>query len=213
MIMLTANRPLPRQNKNEPLQSNMYKPLIILALTISSCSSPNYKDPHVIIHSDFGKIEVELYPQKAPHSVAAFVSYINKGLYKNSSFYRVLKAEDLPTDNNSGLIQGGIYLSNTSNIQVTGIPHESTQSSGLSHTDGIVSLARTEPGTATTEFFICIGDQSSLDHGRKGTPDGLGMAAFGKIYKGMNIVKRIQSQKSKGDIFEKRISISNIKPL
>ncbi len=61
---------------------NMYKILIVLTLAISSCSSPNYKDPHVIIHTDFGKIEVELYPQKAPQSVAAFVSYINKGFYK-----------------------------------------------------------------------------------------------------------------------------------
>ena len=56
-------------------------------------------------------------------------------------------------------------------------------------------MARLEPGTASSEFFICIGDQSMLDAGRKGTEDGLGFAAFGKVVKGMPIVRKIRERK------------------
>jgi len=166
-----------------------------------------------MINTNYGAIELELYPDKAPITVASFLSYIDAGYYTNSSFYRVLKADELPNDNNTGLIQGGIYLNRTPEIVVKGIAHEATNVSGLSHTDGTISMARTKPGSATTEFFICIGDQSPLDHGRSGSGDGLGMAAFGKVIKGMNVVRRIQSQSSHGDRFNKNIEIKSIKKL
>lgn len=189
----------------------MHKLLVILLTVLVSCSHPTYNDPHVIINTNFGDIELELYSDKAPKTVTAFLSYIDSGYYSNSSFYRVLKADELPNDNNTGLIQGGIHMTNTMKIHVNGIEHESTKLSGLSHTDGMVSLARTGPGTATTEFFICIGDQSPLDHGRRGTEDGLGMAAFGKVFKGMDVVRKIQAQASHGDAFDKKIVIESIK--
>ena len=91
-----------------------------------------------------------------------------------------------------------------------GIDHESTKLTGLTHQSGTISLARTEPGTANTEFFICIGDQSPFDFGRRGTEDGQGFAAFGKIFRGMDIVRKIQAQKSSGDHFDERIVINNI---
>jgi peptidyl-prolyl cis-trans isomerase A (cyclophilin A) len=71
-------------------------------------------------------------------------------------------------------------------------------------------LARTAPGTANTEFFICIGDQSPLDFGRRGTPDGQGYAAFGEVFEGMDIVRKIQGQKSHGDKFDELIRIDKI---
>jgi peptidyl-prolyl cis-trans isomerase A (cyclophilin A) len=113
----------------------------------------------------------------------------------------------MPTDYNSGLIQGGVWPNLKS---VTGIEHESTKQSGLSHTSGTLSMARTGVGTATTEYFICIGDQTSLDAGRSGTKDSLGFAAFGKITKGMDIVRKMQATKSTGDQFEEKIRIANI---
>jgi len=68
-------------------------------------------------------------------------------------------------------------------------------------------LARTTPGSANTEFFICIGDQTPLDSGRRGTGDGQGFAAFGKVFKGMPVVRKIQAQDSQGDQFDNKIEI------
>ena len=179
-----------------------------------SCTHPHYTNPHVLIITRLGDIEVELFPAKAPKTVAAFLSYVDKGFYKNSSFYRVLKSEEQPTDFNTGIIQGGIYQTNDETIgQVKPIVHESTFITGLSHTDGVISFANQGAGTATTEFFICIGDQSPLDAGRSGTADGQGFAAFGKVFKGMNIVRKIQSQDSHGDRFDEKVDILKIEKL
>ena len=65
--------------------------VFFISLWLLSCSHKKYENPHVQIQTDFGNIEVELYPAKAPKSVAAFLSYVDSGLSKNSSFYRVLK--------------------------------------------------------------------------------------------------------------------------
>lgn len=179
-----------------------------------SCGHPAYKDPHVLIETKFGDIELELYPGKAPKTVAAFLANIDAGIYKNGSFYRVLKADDMPTDFNTGIIQGGTWQSvDQQENPLHGIPHESTKQTGLSHIDGIISMARKDTGSASTEFFICIGDQSSLDFGRKGNPDGQGYAAFGKVFQGMNIVRKIQAQKSSGENFIEKIEIRSIKKI
>ena len=185
--------------------------IMLLAIALAGCAQPNYINPHVVVKTRLGDIEIELYPKKAPQTVAAFLSYVDRGLYKDAAFYRVLKGEELPVDYNTGIIQGGIYKSQQGvQVKVPPIPHEPTSVTGLSHGNGIVSFARLEPGTASTEFFICIGDQSALDAGRSGTPDGQGYAAFGKVFKGMAIVRKIQNQKSHGDAFDEKTDILNI---
>ena len=73
-----------------------------------------------------------------------------------------------------------------------------------------ISMARTEPGTASTEFFICIGNQTEYDSGGSATPDKLGMAAFGKVIRGMKVVRKIQNESSKGDRLINPVSINNI---
>ena len=179
-----------------------------------SCNHPAYKNQHIIIETQLGDIEVELFSDKAPKTVAAFLSYIDSGFYNNTSFYRVLKTEELPTANNTGIIQGGMWQTNPAKkITIPGIVHETTKQTGLTHESGTISLARIEPGTANTEFFICIGDQSPLDAGRRGTEDGQGYAAFGKVFEGMSIVRKIQGQKSHGDRFDEKIEIRKIRRL
>ena len=177
-------------------------------LLLVACNNKKSEFPHILLQTNYGNIEAELYPAKAPKTVAAFLSYIDKGFYKNTTFYRVLKDEELPTDYNSGLIQGGVWPNLKS---VAGIEHESTKQSGLTHTDGTLSMARTGVGTATTEFFICIGDQTSLDAGRSGTTDNPGFAAFGKVLHGMDVARKIQAAKSNGDHFTETIKIIDIK--
>lgn len=193
----------------------MYKYCIfLLTITIFSCSQPDYKNPHILISTALGDIEVELFPDQAPKTVKAFLGFADSGYYTNSSFYRVLKAEELPTDNNTGIIQGGIWQTRPDiKVKIAGIEHESTKQTGLTHISGTISLARTTPGSATTEFFICIGDQTMLDYGESGTEDGQGFAAFGKVFKGMPVVRKIQAQNSRGDAFIEKIVIKKIKRL
>ena len=179
---------------------------------MTSCSGPKYDNPHVLIDTRIGEIELELFPDKAPLSVKAFLSYVESGLYDNAAFYRVLKAEEMPTDHNTGIIQGGVFGVRDAR-KVPAIPHEPTTATGLSHTDGAVSFASLGAGTATSEFFICIGDQSVLDAGRDGTADKQGYAVFARVFKGMKIVRQIQDQPSTGDRFIKKIGIKEMKIL
>ena len=190
----------------------MFKLLTCFALLmIVSCGHPDYKNPHIIIETEMGDIEVELFKDKAPKTTAAFLSYIDSGFYNNSSFYRVLKTDEFPSANNTGIIQGGMWQTNpVKNQTISGIEHESTKLTGLTHESGTISLARLAPGTASTEFFICIGDQTPLDYGRRGTEDGQGFAAFGQVFKGMTVVRNIQAKKSHGDKFEEKIVIKKI---
>ncbi len=192
----------------------MYKYfLVIISMTLFSCSHPYYKNPHILIETNYGDIEVELFPDKAPITVAAFLSYIDSGYYTKSSFYRVLKVEDM-SGINYGLIQGGIWQTNDQqHPAIPGIVHETTKQTGLSHISGTISLARTSPGTANTEFFICVGDQTQFDYGNNGIADEQGFAAFGSVLKGMDIVRKIQEQRSSGESFVEKISIDKIKRL
>jgi peptidyl-prolyl cis-trans isomerase A (cyclophilin A) len=182
----------------------------ILLSQIISCASNKNDNPHILIETNYGDIEAELYPKKAPKTVAAFLSYIDSGFYKNTSFYRVLKNEDLPMDINYGVIQGGIWPLEKN---IKGVEHESTKLTGLTHTNGTLSLARTGIGTATTEFFICIGNETIFDAGNKGRQDTLGFAAFGKVIHGMDIARKIQAQKNNGENFITKIIINNITKL
>ena len=139
----------------------------ICFLLLAGCKVNKTVNPHIAIQTQYGDIELELYPKQAPKTVAAFLGYIDSGFYFNSNFYRVLNLENQPTNApKTELIQGGIWKTNhTKAIQIPGIPHESTQETGIHHTDGVISLARLAPGTASTEFFICVGKQSGLDYG------------------------------------------------
>jgi len=184
--------------------------VIACCLFLSTCSSN--KNPCIRIITNFGNIDAELYPEKAPKTVVAFLSYIDSGLYKHSSFYRVLLEESLSSNNNDGLIQGGIWQSNNKKaLTIPGIDHESPRQTGLSHTTGTLSLARTTPGTANTEFFICVGDQTEFDSSKSTNPDGLGFAAFGRVISGMKIVRAIQNEPAAGQSFIKPIVIVDIK--
>jgi peptidyl-prolyl cis-trans isomerase A (cyclophilin A) len=190
------------------------KLLFLISLcAAASCGHKQFKDPHILIETRFGDIELELYPDKAPKTVGSFLSYVDSGFYKNSSFYRVLKEENQPSASfKSELIQGGIWNTNyKKGISLPGIPHEPTNQTGIFHKNGTISLARTTPGTASSEFFICIGDQPAYDFGGAANTDGQGYAAFGKVIKGMDVVKKIHNQPDYEETFEKPVEIFNIK--
>jgi peptidyl-prolyl cis-trans isomerase A (cyclophilin A) len=184
----------------------------ITLMCFLACGNPKYKNPHIRISTNYGDIEAELYPDKSPKTVSAFLRYIDSGIYTNSSFYRVLFSEGANTATNTGIIQGGTWPSNNGKYPfIKNIPHEPTSISGLSHIDGSLSLARTDTGTASTEFFICIGNQNEFDFGGSAPVDGQGFAAFGVVTEGMNIVREIQEKpKSGNDGFAEKIIIYKI---
>jgi peptidyl-prolyl cis-trans isomerase A (cyclophilin A) len=177
-----------------------------------ACSSSKSKDPHILIKTQVGDIELELYPDNAPVTVKAFLTYVDSGFYRNSSFYRVLNDDNQSSDApKSELIQGGIWKTNYKKaISQSGIPHESTKQTHILHTDGVISLARTTPGTAGTEFFICVGNQPGFDFGGDNNPDGQGYAAFGKVVKGLDVIRNIYSQPENNQSFTPRVPIFNI---
>ncbi len=186
--------------------------LVITSLFCFSCTQTKYKEPTVKIETNFGDIIVELYPEKAPITVTAFLSYVDSGYYKGASFYRVLKEEDQPSNAfKSELIQGGMWQTkNKMQLSLKGIQHETTKQTGILHENGTISLARTDPGTANSEFFICVGDQPAYNYGGAANPDGQGFAAFGKVIKGMDYVKQIHSQPDNQTSFLPPIEIMNI---
>ncbi|MEN9569815.1 MAG: hypothetical protein RL172_1046 [Bacteroidota bacterium] len=187
----------------------MKKILLIFLVACLGCNSSKSNFPSITIYTSMGDIEAELYPDKAPQTVASFISYINKGFFNNAAFYRVVLLEGATPALNTGVVQGGVWQNPTAQ-NVPGIPHESTDASKLTHTDGTLSLARTTPGTASTEFFICVGDQTQYDFGNNGVGDKQGYSAFGKITRGMDIVRKIHSLPANGDQLLEKITIYKI---
>ena len=169
-----------------------------------------------VIATLLGNIEIELYSEQAPESVTNFINYIEAGAFNTGRFYRVVR---LDNDNGSPkieVIQGG---ANVEFKEFAAIQLETTKQTGIKHLDGVLSMARGEPNTATSEFFICIGAQPSLDFGGLRNPDGQGFAAFGRVTKGMQIVKKIHQIREalevednyvKGQMLAEPVAILNI---
>ena len=185
---------------------------LLLLLGLYSCHHLATNNPHIIIQTGKGEIELELYPKQAPKTVAAFLSYIDSDYFNNSSFYRVLNEYNQPSNApKTELIQGGLWKTNQKKAaSIPGIPHENTEQTQLHHTDGVISLARLAPGTAGTEFFICIGDQPGLDYGGENIDDKQGFAAFGKVVKGMDVVMKIYRQNDNDQYFVPQVPIFSI---
>lgn len=168
------------------------------------------KDPIVIIKTTLGDITLELYPKQAPITVANFERYIRENRFSGASFYRTVTLQNQPHNKvKIQVIQGGLFNDNDPKM-LPPIPLETTAKTGLHHLNGTISMARDKPNSATSEFFICIGNQPSLDYGGKRNPDGQGFAAFGRVIKGMDVVRKIQMQPAVGQGLEPHIKIIKI---
>jgi peptidyl-prolyl cis-trans isomerase A (cyclophilin A) len=152
--------------------------------------------PRVVLATELGDIVLEVDTSRAPVSAGNFLRYVDAGYYDGASFYRTVTLENDNGAPKIEVIQGG--LGNGVEPPFPPIDHESTDQTGLRHTDGAVSMARGAAGTATSEFFICIGDQPGLDHGATRNADGLGFAAFGRVVEGMEVVHQIHQRPADG---------------
>ena len=151
----------------------------------------------VVMNTSAGDITLELYPEAAPITVENFLRYVDGQHFDNkASFYRTVRMDNQAQNKiKIEVIQGGLGMEEPDEL-FKPIAHETTQSSGILHTDGVISMARLDPGTASSEFFICINDQPELDFGGQRNPDGQGFATFGKVVRGMDVVRAIQNMKT-----------------
>jgi peptidyl-prolyl cis-trans isomerase A (cyclophilin A) len=165
--------------------------------------------PRVVIQTELGNIEVEVDSIHAPITSANFLRYVDLGFYRFGRFYRTVRADNQPDSKvKISVVQAGLDT-----LRVKEFPPiklERTSVTKLSHKDGTVSMARNGPDTATSDFFICVGNQPALDYGGKRNPDGQGFAAFGRVLLGMDVVQKIQAGRAQRQALEPPVRIFNI---
>ena len=137
----------------------------------------------VLLHTAQGDITIALETERAPITAANFLRYVDARRWDGVEFYRAM-----PGGENRGLIQAGIR---DSRRLFPPIAHESTARTGLSHTEGALSMPRLALGTAQGDFTIIVGNMTYLDAGPGSAGDGEGYAVFGRVVEGMDVVRRI----------------------
>jgi peptidyl-prolyl cis-trans isomerase A (cyclophilin A) len=185
--------------------------LLLLGLAVLASAAPARAQelPRVVIKTELGDIEAEVDTIHAPITAANFLRYVDLGFYRFGRFHRTVRADNQPADKvKIGVIQAGL-----DSLRVKDFPAiklERTKLTGLRHKDGTLSMARDGPDTATSDFFICIGDQPALDFGGKRNPDGQGFAAFGRVVLGMDVVQKIQSAPAQAQALQPPVAILSI---
>ncbi len=182
---------------------------IVSLISLSGCGTQRQR-PIVLMQTEFGNIKAELYTDKAPVTAGNFLQYVKEDRFKDAVFYRVVRMDNQPNDKvKIQVLQGGPYDDNHP-AKLPMIRHETTKETGIKHKNGMLSMARWEPGTADSEFSICVGDQPELDFAGKRNPDGQGFAAFGCVIDGMDVVRKIHAQNAKGQALEPFIKIEKM---
>lgn len=171
-----------------------------LAATLVACGGRSESDDAaVLVRMDTAKgdILLEIRPDRAPVTAANFLAHVDGGLYDGAQFYRVTRPDNDPMIE---VVQGGLWSPSREGAPgyefappFPAIDHETTAVSGLSHVDGAISMARGAPGTASSEFFISVGENPALDFAGARNPDGQGFAVFGRVVDGMDAVRAIHA--------------------
>lgn len=183
----------------------------IAALVAAPALAQSPALPHVALETALGTITLKLEADKAPATVANFLRYVDEKRLDGTSFYRAMLVGE---PGSFGLIQGGVQ--GDPKRLLPPVKHEPTTQTGLSNISGAISMARAAPGTATADFFIILGNLSSLDAKTEGEGDILGFAPFGQVVAGMEVVTAIQTAQTdpekgkgamKGQMLAKPIAI------
>ena len=142
----------------------------------------------VVMQTELGPILLSIEKERAPITAANFLRYVDQKRFDGIGFYRAVKIGDT---GDYGLVQAGLR---DPKKEFKPIRHEPTFLTGLSHVSGAISMARLEPGTAASDFFIVLGDLPALDAQPGGSGDNLGYAVFGRVIEGMDVVRAILEQ-------------------
>ena len=173
----------------------MFSPLLVAAAITAGVPSqpPGRQSTVVVFETAKGTIEVEVDAARAPVTAANFLRYVDGGFFDGGLVNRAVRPDNtVRHDVEIQVIQFQIAEAREKE-SFPPIPLERTSVTGLKHVDGTISMARGGPDTATGSFSIVIGDQPSMDFGGRRNPDGQGFAAFGRVIRGMDVVKAIQA--------------------
>jgi len=157
---------------------------VLLSITVACCAGmAAATQPKVRVTTNLGAIDLELYADKAPKTVKNFLAYVDTGTYNGTIFHRVIKGF---------MIQGGGFDRNLI-LRPTRSPIRNEADSGLTNAVGTIAMARTNlPDSASNQFFINTANNGFLDFQSK-TPQGWGYTVFGKVTRGMDIVRKIEA--------------------
>ena len=200
----------------------MIRKTLIGLFSLTLLSQPNIFAAHhlnvnIVLTTSEGNIEIELFMEQAPITAGNFLKLVEGEHLDGGSFYRVVTYDNDNGNPKIEVIQGGL---GDAESPFDPIDHETTEQTGILHEDGVISMARGDVGTASSEFFICIGDQPGLDHGNSRNADMQGFAAFGKVVNGMDVVRRINglpadapsdSDYTKGQILDEPVTIVSVR--
>jgi peptidyl-prolyl cis-trans isomerase A (cyclophilin A) len=174
--------------------------ILIAALFLGGDQVTAQSPVRVRVQTELGDIVVEVDQVKAPATAANFLRYVDAGHYDGGMWHRTVKMNNQPESTvKIEVIQAGVNPDRAKD----GFPPialERTNKTGILHKDGVISMARGAPDSATSGWFICINDQPSLDFGGARNPDGQGFAAFGRVVSGMDLVRKIQAAPSSANM-------------
>lgn len=172
---------------------------MIATLLLFFCFN-SFANTKVVIDTNLGEIEVELFDAKAPKTVANFLSYVDKKFYDGTIFHRVI---------DNFMIQGGGFTPDLKKKDTdAAIVNEANN--GLTNETGTLAMARTmDPNSATSQFFINVRNNPHLNYTGP-NPQGFGYAVFGKVSKGMSVVNRIKKVKTGNNGPYQNVPVENI---
>ena len=163
----------------------------VFAQSEPELQSREYATQLVLIETTMGDITVSIETERAPVTAANFLRYVDEDRFDGTHFYRAMHLDWGEPPN--GLLQGGTQMDPDRVLDP--IAHEPTSQTGLSHTNGALSMARYDPGTSTGDFSIMIKDQTGLDADPTSSDPNLqlGFAVFGYVVDGMDVVQAIHA--------------------
>lgn len=208
MSRALSRRPCPQRARSALARAGVALAATLLAVTAVA------ENPRVALATPLGDIWFEIYLDRAPATAANFLAYVDQGRFEGATFYRVVHMGNQPgNDVKIEVVQWGLSFDDDHPRRLPPVRHETTEETGVRHLDGVLSMARNEPGTASSELFICIGDQPELDFGGRRNPDGQGFAAFGRVVRGMDVVRRIQGLPEEGQMLLEPVLITRVSRL
>lgn len=169
-------------------------------------------EPVVVVRTSLGEFAIELDATRAPRTVANFLQYVEAGHYTGGIFHRTVRLEPDNQPHNDvkiEVIQASVNPAQAG-ADLAPVALERTRDTGLLHRDGTISMARDGPDTATSDFFLCLGDQPELDYGGQRNPDGQGFAAFGRVIRGFAVVRAIHQSPADKQVLTPPVRILNI---
>ncbi len=155
---------------------------------------------NVLLKTNKGEIELELFEKEAPKTVANFLNYAKENFYDNTIFHRVIKGF---------MIQGGGFTVDFEQKE-TKAPIDNEANNGISNDKGTIAMARTnDPHSATCQFFINTKSNDFLDFSMPSS-SGWGYCVFGKVVKGIEVVEEIEKVKTANKGYHQDVPVDNV---